>query len=46
MIARKHPICNWCRLSPAECRRALDKVLQFRDAAPDPTWLAGCQKRL
>ena len=36
MIARKHPICNWVRLSPAECRRALDKVLQFRDAAPDP----------
>ena len=36
MIARKHPICNWCRLSPAEHRRALDKVLQFRDAAPDP----------
>ena len=36
MIARKHPIANWCRLSPAEHRRALDKVLQFRDAAPDP----------
>ena len=36
MIARMHPIANWVRLSPAECRRALDKVLQFRDAAPDP----------
>lgn len=31
-----HPIANWCRLSPAEHRRALDMVLQFRDAAPDP----------
>ena len=36
MISRMHPVCNWCRLSPAEHRRALDKVLQFRDAAPDP----------
>lgn len=36
MIARKHPIANWVRLAPAEHRRALDKVLQFRDAAPDP----------
>ena len=36
MIARKHPIANWVRLPPAECRRTLDKVLQFRDAAPDP----------
>ena len=36
MIARKHPICNWLRLPPAECRRTLDRVLQFRDAAPDP----------
>ena len=37
MIARKHPIANWVRLPPAECRRTLDRVLQFRDAAPDPT---------
>ena len=37
MISKKHPVCNWLRLSPAEHRRALDKVLQFRDAAPDPT---------
>ena len=36
MIARKHPRANWVRLAPAEHRRALDKVLQFRDAAPDP----------
>lgn len=36
MISRMHPVCNWCRLSPAEHRRALDKVLQFRDTSPDP----------
>lgn len=35
-IARMHPVANWCRLSPHEHRRTLDKVLQFRDAAPDP----------
>ena len=37
MISKKHPVCNWLRLPPAECRRTLDRVLQFRDAAPDPT---------
>ena len=37
MISRMHPIANWVRLAPHEHRRALDKVLQFRDAAPDPT---------
>ena len=36
MIARKHPICNWVRLAPAEHRRALDKVLQFRDSSDNP----------
>jgi hypothetical protein len=36
-ISRMHPIANWVRLAPHEHRRALDKVLQFRDAAPDPT---------
>jgi len=36
-IARKHPICNWLRLPPHETRRALDKVLDFRDKAADPT---------
>ena len=36
MISKKHPVCNWLRLSPAEHRRTLDRVLQFRDAAPDP----------
>jgi len=35
-IARKHPIANWLLLPPHEQRRALDQVLQFRDAAPDP----------
>jgi hypothetical protein len=36
-ISRMHPIANWVRLAPHEHRRALDKVIQFRDAAPDPT---------
>jgi hypothetical protein len=36
MISKKHPIANWVRLAPHEHRRALDKVIQFRDAAPDP----------
>ena len=35
-ISRMHPVANWVRLAPHEHRRALDKVLQFRDAAPDP----------
>jgi len=36
MISRCHPVANWVRLAPHEHRQALDKVLQFRDAAPDP----------
>lgn len=36
MISRKHPIANWLLLPPHEQRAALDKVMQFRDAAPDP----------
>lgn len=36
MISRMHPVANWVRLAPHEHRRALDKVMQFRDAAPDP----------
>ena len=36
MIARKHPIANWVRLPPAECRRTLDRVLQFRDSSDNP----------
>lgn len=36
MISRMHPVANWVRVSPVEHRQALDKVLQFRDAAPDP----------
>jgi len=35
-ISRKHPVANWVRLAPHEHRRALDKVLQFRDTSPDP----------
>jgi hypothetical protein len=36
MISRMHPVCNWVRIAPHEHRQALDKVLQFRDAAPEP----------
>ena len=36
-IARKHPVANWLLLPPQECRRALDKVLDFRDKSEDPT---------
>ena len=35
-ISRKHPVANWLLLSPVECRRALDKVLDFRDKQADP----------
>ena len=35
-ISRMHPVANWVRLAPHEHRRALDRVLAFRDAAPDP----------
>ena len=35
-IARKHPICNWLRLPANETRRALGKVLDFRDKSDDP----------
>ena len=35
-ISRKHPIAHWLVLPPHEQRAALDKVIQFRDAAPDP----------
>ena len=36
MISRKHPIANWLVLPPHEQRAALDRVIQLRDAAPDP----------
>ena len=36
MIARKHPVANWLLLSPHEHRRALDRVLSFRDQDPNP----------
>jgi hypothetical protein len=35
-IARKHPVANWLLLPPHEQRKALDTVMRFRDAAPDP----------
>lgn len=35
-IARKHPIANWLLLPPADQRRALDKVITFRDESDDP----------
>jgi len=36
-IARMHPIANWLRLPASETRRALDKVLDFRDKSENPT---------
>ena len=36
-IARMHPVANWLRLPAHETRRALDKVLDFRDKSADPT---------
>lgn len=35
-ISRMHPVANWLRLPPGDCRRALDKVLDFRDQSNDP----------
>ena len=35
-ISRMHPCANWLRLPPHETRRALDKVLDFRDKQADP----------
>lgn len=36
MISKKHPVANWVRLTPTEYRKALNRVLSFRDQAPDP----------
>ena len=36
MISRKHPVANWLLIPPHEHRRALDKVLDFRDRDSDP----------
>lgn len=36
MISRKHPVCNWLVIQPTEHRRALNRVLDFRDRDPDP----------
>ena len=35
-IAKMHPCANWLRLPAHEPRRALDKVLDFRDKQSDP----------
>ena len=35
-ISRKHPVANWLLLPAHETRRALDKVLDFRDKQSDP----------
>lgn len=35
-IAKCHPCANWLRIPPHEHRRALDKVLRFRDQDSDP----------
>ncbi len=35
-IARMHPVANWLRLPAHETRRALDKVLDFRDKSENP----------
>ena len=35
-ISRKHPVANWLLLPPGDCRRALDRVLGFRDKQADP----------
>lgn len=35
-ISRMHPVANWLRLPAHETRRALDKVLDFRDKSADP----------
>ena len=35
-ISRKHPVANWLLLPPGDCRRALDRVLDFRDKQADP----------
>lgn len=36
MMKRGHPAASWCLVEPVEQRRALNRVLDFRDADPDP----------
>jgi hypothetical protein len=33
---RKHPICNWLLIERHQHQLALEKILDFRDASPDP----------
>lgn len=35
-MRRRHPIVNWLFLEPGEARKTLDRVMQFRDEAPNP----------
>jgi len=37
VISRMRPCANWLRLPAHETRRALNKVLDFRDKSADPT---------
>jgi hypothetical protein len=36
MMKRGHPVANWVLVEPHEQRRALNRVLDFRDRDPDP----------
>ena len=36
MMKRGHPVANWVLVEPHEQRRALDRVLDFRDKDPNP----------
>jgi hypothetical protein len=35
-MRRRHQVANWLWLEPGEARKTLDRVIAFRDAAPDP----------
>ena len=35
-MRRRHQVLNWLWLEPGEARKTLDRVMAFRDAAPDP----------
>ena len=36
MMKRGHPVANWVLVEPHEQRRALNRVLDFRDKDPNP----------
>lgn len=35
-MKRRHQVLNWLWLEPGEARATLDRVMTFRDEAPDP----------